>query len=58
MRTGDQIGELARGSHRHLRAGRVTVLDPPPERSFGMCGRLATYQATTPSHQATTSDAA
>jgi mannose-6-phosphate isomerase-like protein (cupin superfamily) len=44
MRTGDQIGELGRGNHRHLRAGRLTVLDPPGDRRYGMCGRLASYE--------------
>jgi mannose-6-phosphate isomerase-like protein (cupin superfamily) len=41
--TCDQIGELARGRHDHLRDGRLTVLGPPAGRGYGMCGRLAAF---------------
>jgi mannose-6-phosphate isomerase-like protein (cupin superfamily) len=58
MRTGDQIGELSRGNHRHLRDGRLTVVDPPRDRRYGMCGRLASYEATTPHYEATRTGAA
>ncbi|MQA84553.1 MAG: cupin [Streptosporangiales bacterium] len=45
-RTGEQIAGLERADHRHLRDGRLTVLDPPADRRYGMCGRLATYEDT------------
>jgi len=44
-RTGEQLDLLAAGRWEYLAAGRVTVLDPPGSRTFGMCGRLATYPA-------------
>jgi hypothetical protein len=43
LHTGDQLEELALGRYAHLREGRLTVLSPPAERSYGMCGRLASY---------------
>ncbi len=43
-RTGEQLEALARGDHRHLHQGRLTVLEPPSARKYGMCGRLATYE--------------
>jgi mannose-6-phosphate isomerase-like protein (cupin superfamily) len=43
VRTGNQIGLLASGIHEHLREGRLTVLGPRADRSYGMCGRLAAY---------------
>ncbi len=42
-RTGDQLGLLEQGSSEHLRHGRLTVLAPPTERGYGMCGRLLTF---------------
>jgi len=44
LNTGEQLEELALGRYAHLRKGRLTVLSPPAERSYGMCGRLASYQ--------------
>jgi len=43
LNTGEQLDELALGRYSHLRKGRLTVLNPPAERSYGMCGRLASY---------------
>jgi hypothetical protein len=43
MRTGDQIGELERGDHRHLRDGRLSALDPPRSSEYGLCGRLTSF---------------
>lgn len=43
IRTGDQLDTLADGRHDHLRQGRLTVLGPRADRTFGMCGRLAAY---------------
>jgi hypothetical protein len=43
IRTGNHISLLASGSHDHLSEGRLTVLDPPADRGYGMCGRLAAY---------------
>jgi mannose-6-phosphate isomerase-like protein (cupin superfamily) len=48
IRTGNQIGLLASGSHDHLREGRLTVLGPRAEHAYGMCGRLAAYPARAP----------
>jgi hypothetical protein len=48
IRTGNQIGLLASGSHDHLREGRLTVLGPRAGRAYGMCGRLAAYPASPP----------
>jgi hypothetical protein len=48
IRTGNQIGLLASGSHDHLREGRLTVLGPRADRAYGMCGRLAAYPARPP----------
>jgi mannose-6-phosphate isomerase-like protein (cupin superfamily) len=42
-RTGDQLDLLEQGSSEHLRHGRLTVLAPPAERGYGMCGRLLTF---------------
>jgi mannose-6-phosphate isomerase-like protein (cupin superfamily) len=47
-RTGDYLTALAAGGHDHLRHGRLTVLGPPDERSFGMCGRLVSYPSCPP----------
>jgi mannose-6-phosphate isomerase-like protein (cupin superfamily) len=44
QRTGQQLAALDHGDHGHLREGRLTVLEPPADRKFGMCGRLATYE--------------
>ncbi|MEV4622094.1 cupin [Asanoa sp. NPDC049573] len=41
--TGEQIERLTEGGFQHLHDGRLTVLGPPPERGYGMCGRLVTY---------------
>jgi hypothetical protein len=43
VRTGEQLSLLA-----GRRQGRLTVISPPPERGYGMCGRLATYPAYPP----------
>ena len=45
LRTGEQLEQLAAGHYDHLRQGRLKVLEPPAERSYGMCGRLAAYPA-------------
>jgi hypothetical protein len=42
-RTGEQLDALSAGSHAYLYESAVSVLPPPPERDYGMCGRLATY---------------
>ncbi|MDQ3627512.1 MAG: cupin domain-containing protein [Actinomycetota bacterium] len=44
-RTGEHLEALAKGEHRHLHQGRLTVLEPPSTRRYGMCGNLATYEA-------------
>jgi hypothetical protein len=44
VRTGEQLDVLARGGHGHLHEGRLTVLGARPDRQYGNCGRLATYQ--------------
>jgi mannose-6-phosphate isomerase-like protein (cupin superfamily) len=44
VRTGEQLDTLARGGHGHLHEGRLTVLGARPDRQYGNCGRLATYQ--------------
>jgi mannose-6-phosphate isomerase-like protein (cupin superfamily) len=43
LHTGEQLEDLAAGRYAHLRKGRLEVLSPPAERSYGMCGRLASY---------------
>jgi hypothetical protein len=43
LATGDQLAALAEGGFAHLHRGSLTVLGPPAERRYGMCGRLATY---------------
>lgn len=43
LHTGEQLEQLATGSHGHLWQGRLTVVSPPAEPSYGMCGRLAAY---------------
>jgi hypothetical protein len=48
IQTGNQIGLLASDSHDHLREGRLTVLGPRADRTYGMCGRLAAYPARPP----------
>ncbi|GAA1848060.1 cupin domain-containing protein [Asanoa iriomotensis] len=42
--TGEQLDRLAEGGFHHLHDGEVTLLGPPPDRGYGMCGRLTTYQ--------------
>lgn len=44
-RTGEHLSAMDRGEHGHLHQGRLAVLEPPPERRYGMCGNLATYEA-------------
>jgi hypothetical protein len=45
-RTGQHLAELRQGGIEHLlrAAARVQHAPPPPERKFGMCGRLDTYE--------------
>ncbi len=43
QRTGDQFDLLEHGSTDYLRHGRLTATSPPPERAYGMCGRLFTF---------------
>lgn len=43
QRTGAQLDALDAGRIEHLHDGRLSVLPPPDERRYGMCGRLATY---------------
>jgi mannose-6-phosphate isomerase-like protein (cupin superfamily) len=43
LRTGEHLEALAAGRHDHLGQGRLTVLSPPDDRSYGMCGRIAAY---------------
>jgi mannose-6-phosphate isomerase-like protein (cupin superfamily) len=47
LRTADQLDALAEGGFRHLHDGRLSVLGPP-ERTWGMCGRLRPYAGTDP----------
>jgi mannose-6-phosphate isomerase-like protein (cupin superfamily) len=42
-RTGDQFDLLEQGSTDYLRHGRLAAAAPPPERAYGMCGRLLTF---------------
>lgn len=42
-RTGEHLAALADGEHGHLHEGRLTALEPPSARAYGMCGNLATY---------------
>lgn len=42
-RTGEQLDLLERGQDDYLREGQLTVLSPPADRSYGMCGRLVSY---------------
>ncbi|MCO6009011.1 cupin [Actinoallomurus purpureus] len=42
-RTGEQLSRLRDGDIGHLTEAGVHRLEPPPERAFGMCGRLDTY---------------
>ncbi len=44
-RTGEHLSAMNRGEYGHLHQGRLTVLEPPSERKYGMCGNLATYEA-------------
>jgi hypothetical protein len=46
-RTGEVLDRLDAGDWSHLRDARLAVLEPPPDRRFGMCGRLATYDTAT-----------
>jgi mannose-6-phosphate isomerase-like protein (cupin superfamily) len=43
QRTGEHLDLLGEGSDAHLRQGRLTVLAPPPEREYGVCGRRLTF---------------
>jgi len=43
VRTGQQLDQLSQGRLEYLQQGRLTVLSPPAERGYGMCGRLAAY---------------
>jgi mannose-6-phosphate isomerase-like protein (cupin superfamily) len=43
--TGRQIEALRRGDVGHLHRGGLTVVDPPEDRRYGMCGRLTVYGA-------------
>ncbi|GAA4618795.1 cupin domain-containing protein [Actinoallomurus liliacearum] len=43
LRTGAQLSRLGAGDIGPLTEAAVHRLDPPPERAFGMCGRLDTY---------------
>jgi mannose-6-phosphate isomerase-like protein (cupin superfamily) len=43
QRTGEQFDLLEQGSTDYLRRGQLTVQAPPPERAYGMCGRLLTF---------------
>ncbi|GAA4630463.1 cupin domain-containing protein [Actinoallomurus vinaceus] len=42
-RTGEHLSRLRDGDIGHLTEAAVHRLEPPPERAFGMCGRLDTY---------------
>lgn len=41
--TGEQLARLRDGDWTHLTEAAVHRLDPPAEQTFGMCGRLDTY---------------
>jgi mannose-6-phosphate isomerase-like protein (cupin superfamily) len=43
LSTGEQLEQLALGGYAHLTDGRLTVLSPPANYSYGMCGRLTAY---------------
>ncbi|MCO5997525.1 cupin domain-containing protein [Actinoallomurus rhizosphaericola] len=43
LQTGAYLSRLGAGDIGHLTEAAVHRLDPPPERAFGMCGRLDTY---------------
>lgn len=45
VRTGEQLDKLSQGRVDYLQQGRLTVLPPPADRGYGMCGRLAAYPA-------------
>lgn len=45
QRTGEQLDQLGQGSDAHLRQGRLSVVAPPPEREYGVCGRRLTFPA-------------
>jgi mannose-6-phosphate isomerase-like protein (cupin superfamily) len=47
-RTGEQLDDLSHGRVDYLHQGRLTVLSPPADRGYGMCGRLAAYPACPP----------
>ena len=49
-RTGEHLASLATGEHRHLHGGRLSVLEPPSTRKYGMCGNLATYDTSGITH--------
>jgi mannose-6-phosphate isomerase-like protein (cupin superfamily) len=44
-RTGEQLDLLGKGSDEHLRQGRLSVIAPPRERQYGVCGRRLTFPA-------------
>jgi mannose-6-phosphate isomerase-like protein (cupin superfamily) len=48
VRTGEQLSMLGEGRLDYLQQGRLTVLAPPADRGYGMCGRLAAYPAYPP----------
>jgi mannose-6-phosphate isomerase-like protein (cupin superfamily) len=41
--TAAQLTALENGCHQHLHQGGLSVIEPPADRKFGMCGRLATF---------------
>jgi mannose-6-phosphate isomerase-like protein (cupin superfamily) len=41
--TGDQLGMLGQRRTDYLHQGRLTVVAPPADRGYGMCGRLAAF---------------
>jgi mannose-6-phosphate isomerase-like protein (cupin superfamily) len=45
LRTGEQLDALSKGDHSHLQAGELRSADKPAGRSYGMCGRLETYNS-------------
>jgi mannose-6-phosphate isomerase-like protein (cupin superfamily) len=46
--TGEQLDLLGQGRTDHLHQGRLTVVPPPADRGYGMCGRLGAYPAGPP----------
>lgn len=43
--TGEQLEMLGQGRVDYLHQGRLTVVSPPADRAYGMCGRLTAYPA-------------